>query len=34
MARLEKRFKKARENPGIIVGGLSNEDAIWPKGKV
>lgn len=34
MTQLEKRFKEAWENLGIISGGLLNEDTIWSKSEV
>lgn len=34
MTQLEKRFKEAWENLGIISGGLLNKDTIWSKSEV
>lgn len=34
MTQLEKRFKEAWENLGIISGGFLNEDTIWSKSEV
>ncbi len=34
MVQLEKRVKETWENLGITGNILSNEDTIWPKGKI
>lgn len=34
MTQLEKEFKEAWENLGIISSGLPNEDVIWLEGEV